>query len=591
MTIRITPDSEPLPFRVFMTYESGYHLDISLYREVTNQATGQTIFQTYNVGKTGPLDGRALHDPYVTKDQLQYKRFTAQSNSTTYAYDLPEMFRRGLVVVWKQYLDSNKLKDQTIPKDNFVFQELILDNTKQGKKIKGIFLIHLNYTLIVDLNDSSSLLSPSSIPTTNTPSMPAISTPVINNNNTPSTSTPSDVSSTSISLQLSPFDTNETNQKLKQCGLITRTRSPAENDCGIIAWRIRMKTPECPNGRTVIVIANDITYKIGSFGIEEDLLFQRASELARLERVPRIYISANSGARIGLAEELKFLYHIAWNDPKDIDKGIRYLYLTPEDYARVSHMNCVRTETINEDGEIRYKIIDIIGKENSLGVENLRGSGMIAGETSLAYNVIPTISLVTCRAVGIGAYLVRLGSRVIQVENSHIILTGAGALNKVLGREVYNSNNQLGGTQIMFNNGITHDVVKDDFEGCLLILRWLSYMPETMLHLPPILPALYDPIDRPIDFVPTSTPYDPRHMIHGRNATTTQQNINHIDSGVSMGASFQSGFFDRDSFVEIMKGWAKTVVCGRARLGGIRKLKIMISYKFRAKNLFFQQWV
>lgn len=37
----------------------------------------------------------------------------------------------------------------------------------------------------------------------------------------------------------------------------------------------------------------------------------------------------------------------------------------------------------------------------------------------------------TCRAIGIGAYLVRLGQRVIQVENSHIILTGSGALNKV----------------------------------------------------------------------------------------------------------------------------------------------------------------
>jgi acetyl-CoA carboxylase carboxyltransferase component len=178
---------------------------------------------------------------------------------------------------------------------------------------------------------------------------------------------------------------------------------------------------------------------------------------------------------------------------------------------------------------------------------------------------------VTCRSVGIGAYLVRLGSRVIQVENSHIILTGAGALNKVLGREVYNSNNQLGGTQIMFNNGITHDVVKDDFDGCLLILRWLSYMPETMLHLPPTLPGIYDPIDRPIDFMPTSTPYDPRHMIQGRQLGSTQQNLNYSDTNLSMTTSFQSGFFDRDSFVEIMKGWAKTVVCGRARLGGIRK--------------------
>lgn len=39
---------------------------------------------------------------------------------------------------------------------------------------------------------------------------------------------------------------------------------------------------------------------------------------------------------------------------------------------------------------------------------------------------------VTCRAVGIGSYLVRLGQRVIQVENAHVILTGARALNKVI---------------------------------------------------------------------------------------------------------------------------------------------------------------
>ena len=173
--------------------------------------------------------------------------------------------------------------------------------------------------------------------------------------------------------------------------------------------------------------------------------------------------------------------------------------------------------------------------------------------------------------MGIGAYLVRLGSRVIQVENSHIILTGAGALNKVLGREVYNSSNQLGGTQIMFNNGVTHDVVKDDFDGCLLTLRWLSYMPETMRHSPPVLTNLYDPIDRPIDFVPTSTPYDPRHMIQGRQLTSIQPTVTSTETNASMTPTFQSGFFDRDSFMEIMKGWAKTVVCGRARLGGIRK--------------------
>ncbi len=32
---------------------------------------------------------------------------------------------------------------------------------------------------------------------------------------------------------------------------------------------------------------------------------------------------------------------------------------------------------------------------------------------------------------------------------------------------------------------------------------------------------------------------------------------------------FEHGFFDKDSFVETLGNWAKTVVTGRARLGGI----------------------
>jgi acetyl-CoA carboxylase/biotin carboxylase 1 len=136
MTIRLTPDSERIPFRVFLTYENGYYLDISLYREVKNETTGQTIFQTYTVGKTGPLDGRVLHDPYETKDHLQYKRFTAKSNNTSYVYDFPEMFRQALLLIWKQYSER---------KDVFTSEELILDTKNQGKKNECFFLLSINY--------------------------------------------------------------------------------------------------------------------------------------------------------------------------------------------------------------------------------------------------------------------------------------------------------------------------------------------------------------------------------------------------------------------------------------------------------------
>lgn len=54
---------------------------------------------------------------------------------------------------------------------------------------------------------------------------------------------------------------------------------------------------------------------------------------------------------------------------------------------------------------------------------------------------------------------------------------------QVLGREVYTSNNQLGGIQIMHNNGVTHTTVPDDFEGVFTILQWLSYMPKVCVNV------------------------------------------------------------------------------------------------------------
>uniref|UniRef100_H3BFJ1 acetyl-CoA carboxylase n=1 Tax=Latimeria chalumnae TaxID=7897 RepID=H3BFJ1_LATCH len=463
INIRLTPTGKAIPIRLFLTNESGYYLDISLYKEVTDSRTGQIMFQAYG-DKQGPLHGMLINTPYVTKDLLQSKRFQAQSLGTTYVYDFPEMFRQALIKLW-EYMDAQAfLPTISLPSDILTYTELVLDT--QGQ------LVQLN-------------------------------------------------------------------------------RLPGGNEIGMVAWKMTLKTPELPEGRDIIVIGNDITYKIGSFGPQEDLLYLRVSEMSRRQGIPRVYIAANSGARIGLAEEIRHMFHVAWEDPADLYKGFKYLYLTPQDYKKVSALNSVHCEHVEDEGESRYKITDIIGKEEGLGVENLRGSGMIAGESSLAYEEVITMNLVTCRAIGIGAYIVRLGQRTIQVENSHIILTGAGALNKVLGREVYTSNNQLGGIQIMHNNGVTHSIVCDDFEGVYTILQWLSYMPKNVSSSVPILNPK-DPIDRAIDFVPTKAPYDPRWMLAGRPHPTQK-------------GQWLSGFFDCGSFQEIMQPWAQTVVVGRAR--------------------------
>jgi acetyl-CoA carboxylase / biotin carboxylase 1 len=186
------------------------------------------------------------------------------------------------------------------------------------------------------------------------------------------------------------------------------------------------------------------------------------------------------------------------------------------------------------------------------------GSGLIAGETSRAYNDIFTLTIVVGRTVGIGAYLVRLGQRTIQkTRHAPIILTGYQALNKLMGKEIYTTNDQLGGPMIMFPNGVSHLLSENHFESVFKALEWLSYVPAVKGGPLPIRNIdQFDSVERLVQFAPQKgIPYDPRLLLAGQKLTRDD--------------SWKSGFFDKNSFVETLGGWAKTVIVGRGRLGGI----------------------
>jgi acetyl-CoA carboxylase/biotin carboxylase 1 len=325
--------------------------------------------------------------------------------------------------------------------------------------------------------------------------------------------------------------------------LMPGARPIGTNKVGMVAWVVTMKTPEYPQGREVVFIANDVTVQSGSFGVPEDEVYFKASQYARERGLPRVYIACNAGARIGLVDELKPKFKVKFLDESKPSKGFAYLYLTDADYKALP-AGAVNAHQVPEG----WAIDDLIGTTEGIGVENLRGSGMIAGETSRAYDEIFTLSYVTGRSVGIGAYLVRLGQRVIQMKQGPMILTGYSALNKLLGRNVYNSQDQLGGPQIMYPNGVSHEVVEDDQAGVASILKWLSFVPEKVGALPATRDCA-DPVNRDVVWRPTPTPYDPRLMLSG--------------------TADQPGFFDEGSFKEYLSGWGKSVIVGRGRLGGI----------------------
>lgn len=84
------------------------------------------------------------------------------------------------------------------------------------------------------------------------------------------------------------------------------------------------------------------------------------------------------------------------------------------------------------------------------------------------------------------------------------------------------------------------------------VLHWLAYVPKHKGAPLPVRPIM-DPVSRPIEFLPSKAPYDPRDML----------------AGATVDGAWVSGFFDRGSWVECMNNWAKTVITGRARLGGV----------------------
>eukprot|EP01039_Chlorochromonas_danica_P007440 gene7440-8227_t len=504
----VTKKRAAVPIRLIASSSTGGWLTREAYREYIDPITGLTdkycsiVLEEREDSSTkkrrlARVSDLCVLDPYPTSTTLQKKRSMARKVGSTYATDFLALLEVAVIKQWQGYQDSTNLANVTFPSHLFSFDELSLPLAVYQKVDLSAENIH-------------------HIPTANI--------------------------------------VEEVRRGLK--------RFPGENKIGMLAWHVTLKTPHYPQGREVVVIANDVTVQSGSFGIQEDYFFNKISQYARYLGLPRIFISCNSGARIGLVDDLKPKFKVAWKDENSPAAGFDYLYLTQEDYQSLP-ANTVEAHPIvikNSQGEaeeVRYKLISIIGQSNGIGVENLRGSGLIAGETSRAYEEIFTLSYVTGRSVGIGAYLNRLGQRVIQMQQGPMILTGYSALNKLLGKEVYTSQDQLGGPQIMHPNGIAHQIVRDDEEGMNEILRWLSYVPQSKSKIAPILPYSHpfiDRVDREIGFLPTKTPYDPRHMLAGK----------HLEDG-----SYLSGFLDKDSFTEYLAGWGKSVVVGRGRLGGI----------------------
>lgn len=74
LVIKPNNDGPRIPIRLLISNDQGYSLNLELYREVPNLATGAVHLVSYG-SRIGSLHGALANQTYKTQDFLQLKRF------------------------------------------------------------------------------------------------------------------------------------------------------------------------------------------------------------------------------------------------------------------------------------------------------------------------------------------------------------------------------------------------------------------------------------------------------------------------------------------------------------------------------------
>ena len=182
------------------------------------------------------------------------------------------------------------------------------------------------------------------------------------------------------------------------------------------------------------------------------------------------------------------------------------------------------------------------------GVVSLASYGGIFHRNVLASGVVPQISVILGPCAGGAVYSPAMTDFIFMVrESSHMFITGPDVVKTVTGEDV--TLEELGGAMSHASKSGVATFVSADEKACLDDVRYLlSYLPSNNLEEPPVEDLGDDP-DRLCpelrDILPDSPnlPYD---MI---------EVVGHV--------------VDEGEFFEYYPHWAKSIVCGFARIDGI----------------------
>ncbi|MDX9725164.1 MAG: acyl-CoA carboxylase subunit beta [Bacteroidales bacterium] len=182
------------------------------------------------------------------------------------------------------------------------------------------------------------------------------------------------------------------------------------------------------------------------------------------------------------------------------------------------------------------------------GVRSLAGYAEIFERNILSSGVIPQISAIFGPCAGGAVYSPALTDFIIMSEkSSYMFVTGPKVTKSVTGEDISTEN--LGGAQIHgVKSGVAHFVVDEETEGLLLIRKLLSYLPQNNLEDPPMTECT-DPIERLEDDLNSIIPENPNQPYDIKDVVYK--------------------IVDHSEFLEVHAGYARNIVVGFAKMGGM----------------------
>lgn len=203
--------------------------------------------------------------------------------------------------------------------------------------------------------------------------------------------------------------------------------------------------------------------------------------------------------------------------------------------------------------EYRIPLINLIdGAGGTVTSAKRRGHTVFPGVHGFERSVdllarVPVVSAVMGTAAGGPAGRAILSHWSVMVKNSsQIFAAGPPVVERSLGQKV--TKEELGGSQMAVDTAGTVDNVAENEEDCFrMIRRFLSYMPQNVWELPPVLPC-DDPVDRCEDALLSIVPRDRR----------TSYNMRKLIQMV----------VDRDSIFEIQPTFGRALITCFARMNG-----------------------